>query len=467
MPYREVRGTIDEFPVELVGQWTVSGVVYTATASTRFEQDHGPFFVNACVVVKYTADRTAVEISTAEAHSCGGGEGEPPESKFYGTIGSIPTDTLGIWTIGGAPFVVTTTTILTQEHGVTLTVGMCVEVEYYLSGTDRIATKIEAKDGFRCNTPTFTNDAYGTLSSFPPGLIGTWVITRHGDFTDTFSADTTTEFKQEHGSFVPGVCVKVSYYFQDGVNRATEIETQSAQDCRGEAPPGLPGHSHVFATIDSFPPSPFIGPWSIGGVPFSATETTEFKFTHGPFDVGVCVKATYSVVSGTNILSEVETKNANRCQLGAIPVFKSYGLVEAFPTGLVGDWRVSGITYTAGANTKFEQEHGFFAIGAFVEVRYVVSGTTRTALSIETEVAPGAGRDDLFGRLEAHDPNDDNAPWVVNGVTYAAAPEIQVGAVAVGQQVQINTYRDSNGTLFVTSVQQAHQTFLPMIRRQP
>ncbi len=466
VPYREVRGTIDQFPAGLVGQWTVSGVVYTATASTRFEQDHGPFFVNECVEVKYTVDKTAVEISTEEAPSCAGG-GERPESKFFGTIDNIPTGTLGIWTIGGAPFVVTTTTHLEQEHGMTLTVGTCVGVEFYLSGTDRIATEIEAEPLFRCNTPTFTNEAFGTLSSFPPGLIGTWVITRHGGFTDTFSADTTTEFKQEHGSFAPGVCVQVRYFFQDGVNHATEIETQPAEDCQREAPPGLPGHSHIFATIDSFPPSPFIGPWSIGGAPFSATNTTEFKFTHGPFDVGVCVKATYSVVSGTNILSEVETKNANRCQLGAIPVFKSFGLVEAFPTGLEGEWRVSGITYTANANTKFQQEHGFFAIGAFVEVRYVVSGTTRTALSIETEVAPGAGRDDMFGRLEAHDSNDDNAPWVVNGVTYAAAPAIEAGAVAVGQQVQINTYRDSNGTLFVTSVQQAHQTFLPMIRRQP
>jgi hypothetical protein len=131
------------------------------------------------------------------------------------------------------------------------------------------------------------------------------------------------------------------------------------------------------------------------------------------------------------------------------------------------EYLTSGNTYTAGTNTKFEPEHGFIAIGAFVEVKYVVSGTTRTALSIETEVAPGAGRHDLFGRLEAHDSNDDAAPWVVNGVTYAAAPAIQVGAVAVGQQVQLNTYRDSNGTLFVTSVQQAHQTFLPMIQRQP
>ena len=470
IPHRQVRGKIDQFPSGLVGPWTVSGIVYTATASTRFEQEHGSFFVNACVVVKYTADRTAVEISTAEAHSCGGGEGEPPESKFYGTIGNIPTGTLGIWMIGGAPFVVTTTTILTQEHGVTLTVGTCVEVEYYLSGTDHIATKIQAEDGFRCNTSTFTNDAYGTLDSFPPGLIGTWVITRHGGLTDTFGADTTTEFKQEHGSFAPGVCVKVSYYFQNGVNRATEIETQSAKDCRGEVPPGLPGHSLVFATIDSFPPSPFIGPWSIGGVPYSATNTTEFDQEHGPFAVGACVKATYSVVSGTNALREVETKNANRCLLGGsgmIPSFKSYGMVEAFPTGLVGEWRVSGITYTAGTNTQFEQDHGFFAVGAFVEVKYVVSGTMRTALSIETEVAPGAGRDDVIGTLQAHDPSDDYAPWVVNGITYAAAPAIEVGAVTVGQRVQLNTYRDSNGVLFVTSVQQVHQVFLPMIWRQP
>ena len=42
---------------------------------------------------------------------------------------------------------------------------------------------------------------------------------------------------------------------------------------------------------------------------------------------------------------------------------------------------------------------------------------------------------------------------------------MQVGAVAVGQQVQLNTYRDSSGALFVTSIQQAHLIFLPIIRR--
>jgi len=52
----------------------------------------------------------------------------------------------------------------------------------------------------------------------------------------------------------------------------------------------------------------------------------------------------------------------------------------------------------------------------------------------------------------------------VNGVTYAAARHIEVSAVAVGQQVHINTYRDSNDVVrHIGSA--AHQTFLPLIHR--
>lgn len=483
IPYRQVHGVVDQLPTDLVGMWTVSGIVYTATSGTRFEQEFGPFFVKACVEVKYTADRTAVEISTAEPSDCGGGA-ETPESKFYGVINNIPVGNLGIWTIGGGPFVVTTTTVLTQEQGTPLAVGVCAEVEYHLSGTDRIAAKIQSEDAFRCNTNTFTNDVYGTVSSFPPGLFGTWVITRSGGFTDTFSADPQTQFNQLHGSFAQGVCVKVQYFFQNGVNRATEIETQSAEDCRGDAPPSLPGLSKVFAKIDSFPPNPFVGQWGIGGVVYSATTATEFSQLHGNFATGLCVKASYTAVGGVNVLHEVETEDASWCLLGGvgvIPAFKSFGVIESFPTGLTGQWQVSGITYTANLSTEFKQVHGFYAVGAFVQVEYAVTGTNRIALSIETHVAPGAGRDDVIGILEAHDLNDDHAPWVVGGITYTADSAIEVEhggsggglamasaagpAIAVGQRVELNTYRSSTGVLFVTLVKQVHQVFLPVVMR--
>lgn len=480
VPHTEIYGVLEQFPPELVGAWMVGGIEYTATASTHFEQEHGPFFVGGCVQVKYDAGRMAVEIGTAEARQCG--ETEPAESTFYGVIGDIPAGNLGIWTIGGNSFVVTDTTQLKPDHG-PLAVGVCVKVEYVLSGADKIANEISSEDAWKCTNGTFTNEALGTINSFPAGLYGTWVVTRSGGFTDTFEADVSTEFKQEHGSFAPGVCVKVKYYVQTGVNRAVEIETQEADDCHAGVPPALPGASKVIGAIDQLPPgTPPIGLWIIGGVPFSATAATEFE--DGPFAVSDCVKAKYAVISDTNLLRNVEKEDASRCVISSTTVFRSWGIVEAFPADLLGVWQVSGISYTTNISTEFEQKHGFFAVGAFVEVKYIVSGTDRIALSIETHVAPGAGRDVVLGVLEAHDSNDDWSPWRVNGITYTADSAIEVDTSSparaaslrsaatsgsgpvVGQLVLLNTYRGSDGVLYVTLVRRPYQLFLPVTIRQ-
>ena len=470
IPRAVIHGPVDSFPSGLVGTWAVSGTVYTATGSTRFEQEHGPFFVGGCVEVKFDpATQNAFEISTEEAWKCGGGK--PAERKFFGVITFIPTGTLGVWTIGGSSFVVTMTTELEEEHGA-LAVGMCAEVEYVVSGTDNLAKKIGTEDMFRCGTGTSTNIAIGRLGSFPPGLFGTWVITRNGGFTDTFQADASTEFNQDHGSFAAGACVKVKYFTASGVNRAVEIETEGADDC-GSNVPSLPGVTVVFARINQVPTStPPVGLWIIGGVEYSATSATRFEPEHGAFAVGACVKAKYSVISGTNLLAQVQTKEGNQCVISGTDVFRSYGVVEVFPTGLVGEWRIGGITYTANISTEFEQEHGFFAVGSFVEVKYI-SGTPKVALSIETHVAPGAGRDDVVGVLEDRGSNDDW--WKINGVVYQSDPAIEirdsglamamVSGPVVGQRVKLNFYSGINGTRYATLVSLMHQIFLPVVFR--
>jgi hypothetical protein len=475
IPHAVIHGILEVFPTSLVGTWTVSGTVYTATANTRFEQEHGPFFAGGCVRVMFDlTNQVAFEISTEEAWKCGGPK--PAEHKFFGVISSIPTGTFGVWVIGGTSFVVTTTTELEHEHG-PLAVGVCAGVEYTVSGTDNLAKEISSEEMFKCSTGTFTNVAIGRISSFPPGLFGTWVITRNAGLTDTFQADPNTEFEQEHGSFDVGVCVKVKYFTLEGVNRATEIGTEEAEHCGGRVPP-LPGMHIVFATIDQFPTgTPPIGLWVIGAVQYSATLQTHFVQNHGPFAVGACVKALYNVVSDTNVLHEVETKDAHKCVISGTQVFRGFGAIESFPADLIGEWRIGGISYTAGTTTTFEQEHGFFAVGAFVEVKYIVSGMARFALSIETHVAPHAGLDDVIGVLQAHDMNDDWSDWKVNGVTYKADPAIEVEdsgqamatgqgpAVAVGQMVHLNFYRGADGTPYATSASSIRQIFLPVVFR--
>lgn len=462
--YTEVKGLVDSFPAALVGDWVVDGVTYTADASTQFEQEHGPYLVGGCVEVKFIGStNTAVEIGTSSPDDCSGGTANP-EIKFYGLIETVPAGNIGSWTIGGQTFISDASTQLGQEHGAFAS-GVCAEVEYYVSGGDNIATEIKTEDPYHCNGGSYTNDAYGLVDSFPDALFGSWVI----DGVTYVASVGTTQFKQDDGAFAAGACVKVEYATVDGLNQAYEIETQSSDDCGST--PSLPSESKVYATIDSFPASPYIGAWQIGGVAYDATAQTQFQQEHGTFANGVCVQAEYTVVGGVNTLSEVETESAYKCEDGSSsPQFKSYGTVEVMPVtaDMTGVWQIGGIDYTATLSTTFSQEHGFLAVGSYVEVYYTSSGGVNTAVKIETHVAPGAGKEYIVGELETHDGTDDWNDWVVNGQTIKADPVIKVGAGSqapqVGQRVMLSTYQ-VNGVRYATTATFANQAFLPLISR--
>lgn len=445
--HSQAYGILDSFPVDLVGNWVVDGITYTADIHTQFEQESGPFFVGTCVEVKYDAATFyAAEIGTAGGDDCAG-SGDP-EQKFYGLIEVIPAEVTGTWTIGGVEFVGTAATELEEEHG-QLVVGACAEVEYVSNGSVNTATKIGTESPYHCNGGSYINTAYGIVNSFPDTLYGTWVISG----TSYIASPDTTQFEQEDGSFAVGVCVKVQYFTTDGLHQAVKIETKD-QGCTGGS---LPALSKVYATIDSFPPEPYLGTWEIGGSVYSATVTTAFEQESGPFAIGTCVEAKYNTTPDGNLLTSVETKQAYKCQGNDGDEFHAYGAIEILPdtTDLIGTWQVSGITYEVDAATFLNQEHGFFTLGAYVEVQYVVSDTVRLATKIETHVEPDHGVATVVGTLESFDSTDDWGNWVIDGVTYQADPAIEVGsgtrAPQVGRLVWVNTYEQA-GMPVITSV---------------
>ncbi|RME43010.1 MAG: hypothetical protein D6796_13630 [Caldilineae bacterium] len=500
--YSQVYAVLFDFPPGLVGTWTMGGGdTYEATAATRFEQENGPFFQGVCLDIKFSTDpntgvKTAAEISTTEAFKCGNTGGatgsDPVENKFYGLIESMPANPSagGDWTIGGIPFTSSAATQLEQEH-TPLAVGVCAEVEYYqdANGVNQ-ATKIAADDPYKCNTGTYTYEVYGTVNVMPTGLYGSWVIASSGLITDTYNTSVNTTFKQEHGSFAPGVCVKVKYYIQNGVNHVTELETQEANHCGsgGDSgttlPPPAPDDLKVYATVNSMPSgsgSLFIGTWVIGGITYQSDANTRFETEHGSLALSTCVKAKYVFSGTTRLLTKVETQQPYKCQQsgGGGDEFKSYGVVEGLPAGfasgvLTGTWRISGEDYQATSATQFKQEHGFFGIGAYVEVKYTVSGTVKTATSIETHLSTGADQNIVTGDLEAHDVTDDWSDWTVDGVTYKADPAIEVDPdihnltlrTAATPQVILRTYRSLDGITYVTVAHLVKsQLFLPIILR--
>ncbi len=461
---REIKGVLESFPPTLVGNWIVNGVTYTAVTSTQFEQEHGPFLVGGCIEVKFDPNTNgAAEIGTTNTNNCVGTT-SPAEMKFYGFIETIPAGNVGTWAIDGTSFESSITTQLKQEHSV-FAPGVCAAVEYYVDGSLNRATEIGTEDAYHCNGGTYTNKAYGSIDSFPTTHYGSWVV----DGTTYVARVGATEFSQDDGSFGIGACVEIRYATQGGIHEATKIETQNGAGCANGAT--LPSISKVYATIDSFPAAPYIGAWQIGGIDYEATAVTQFDEEDGLFGVGLCVQVEYSVVNGSKILSEVNTEKTYKCQGTAGTEFSSYGVVETMPSSLdfTGTWQISGIPFTANGSTKISQEHGFFAVGAYVEVKYVVSGTTNVITKIETHVAPGAGSDTSSGVLDAHDSSDDWNDWTVDGTTYTADSVIEVGvdvqSPLVGNPVIFNSYV-KNGVRYVTNISFANQAFLPTIQNK-
>lgn len=420
------------------------------------------------------------------------------EARFYGLVTSRPSGLVGTWVLGTRSFLANNSTEFQFVTG-PLNVGVCAKVKYVSSGGTDIALEIESEPASDCSgitatptatpngtptatpsvtsTPTpadgFTNRAYGILSQFPSNLIGAWIVNG-----TSYTTTTATEFHQDSGAFANGVCVKVKY---TGQNVALEIETEPTSDCSGGSgggqPPSLPGLSKVYATIGSLPASPFVGAWMIGGLAYQAISSTQFKQERGTFAKGACVEAKYTSASGTNTLVEVESHEAYKCQSmigdNPAPVFESYGVVEQFPASLRGDWQVSAISYTTDLSTTFQQEHGTFALGAFVEVKYRVVNNVRVAVKIETHVEPGAGQGNSAGQLDTR-PSDDWGTWIVDGQPYQGDHAIEVeihssssqrlSPLAV-QKVSVNYYV-SGGIRYATSIRElTRQVFMPLSNR--
>ncbi len=465
---QESYGLVESFPSDLVGDWVINGTTYIADASTQFEQDHGPFSIGICVEVEYTISNSmkiASKIETKEPQECQGADDDNEQDdeanhlKGYGILNSFPDNLIGEWVINGVTYVADAVTEFEQEHGI-FAVNTCVEIQYIINGVNQ-ASVIETTEMYHCTGDVATNEVYGLIESLPTGLYGSWVVAGQ-----PYEVTPNTQLEQEAGAFAVGICVKIEYYTQNGVNQVTEIETESNQDCTGGGIPATANIQKIYATITVFPPA-LVGPWVIGRVSYTATATTEFEQAHGNFADGRCVEAKFDT---SKTLLEVETEQAYKCQANGVEQFTIYGVVTMMPVSptLTGTWEIGGIAYETDANPQFEQAYGFFALGAYVEVKYILQGNTRLAVSIETHVAPGNGLQNGTGRLTSFDATDDWQAWVINGLTYQADPVIEVGsgnqAPQLGQVVVFNSYQRNNVN-YLTSVVGATQVFLPLVIR--
>jgi len=488
---KEVYGRIDAMPAAgLVGQWTVDGDNYTATAETEFDQSQGAFAVGVCVKVHLKPDGVTVREMDSEPDSdCdgsngggGNGGGDDDGREFYGLVETMPISGFaGSWTISGGVYTVTEQTEIKQRFG-PIEVGACVEVE--LTADESAVRELQSKRTAYCTGDDNGGDngggnqghgeLYAELVSFPPELVGVWQIG-----TITMTADANTEFQQKNGAFTAGEFVKAEFtILADGTFYAREIKTIG--DARGDDDDDGPGHDHghdrdhdgkAFGLIE-FVPEGNIGVWQIGGISYTVTISTELNDHKGALTVGQNVKVEYRTDDeGNRTATEIKAMPAGAG--GDKDLLKLVGYVQAMPSdGFVGNWTVGDVEFVADASSRFEEECGILDVGAFVEVKYVMQDGARLIVKLETHVPPGGGDDDHMGRVERMDDSvlaattgAAAATWTIGGRSYVVNDATAVGSsVAVGSNALVNSYKAADGSQVATSISSVtldHMLYLP------
>ncbi|MEZ4729673.1 MAG: DUF5666 domain-containing protein [Caldilineaceae bacterium] len=424
-------GRVDALPAgTLVGRWVVQGVSFDATNSTEFRQDKGAFAVGICVEVEYVGAAqpfTATKIASKNADDCSGVGSTPTSSPTTSTPAATTSPTTSATPSGTASPSVTP-------------------------------------------VPGGEQETYGRVERKPTtGFVGQWVVNGV-----TYNAPAGAEFKQRHGPLVIGACVKIHYFTNTSPFTVRELETEQASDCNGgAATPGAtpnatasatpnatttPGtEGELYGVLQTFPVG-LVGNWNIGGMTFVAGANTQFKQERGAFAVGVTVKVHFSIDSaGVYQAREIETKFANDdsgSDDDGNGTFEgaeghAFGLVESFPAELTGEWRISGIAYSATANTLFAQNDGAFAVGSQVKVEYHLNGSGgRIARKIETTNDNGGAtaptRFKLFGFVHNMPANGFIGSWVVDNIAFVANANTQFkennGRLGLGAYVAVEYF---------------------------
>ena len=319
----------------------------------------------------------------------------------------------------------------------------------------------------------------GVVESMPSGgLTGTWVVAGR-----TFQADSGTQFEQSHGSFQVGACVEVKYQTTSGSYRAVKMETKESSDCGNSGGGGGGSHENkAYGTIDSMPSGGLTGTWVIGGVTYTADASTYFEQEHGGFAVGRCVEVEFT--PGTpNQAVKIGTESAYKCAGsggsggGNHPQGELYGVIESMPSGgLIGAWTIGGMEFMTDSSTQFEQEHGSFAPGVLVEVKfYTDSNNVNHAIKIESKYATDHHGDDddgngsyegheghAYGLVEAMPASGRMGAWTIGGIQYQADSgtrfEEEHGQLTVGSRVKVKYYLDANNNRVALKIETTNET---------
>jgi hypothetical protein len=137
--------------------------------------------------------------------------------------------------------------------------------------------------------------------------------------------------------------------------------------------------------------------------------------------------------------------------------FEFKGMILSFPSGLIGDWNVSGRTVHVTSATRIEQDKGVIAVGATV----MVEGLLRPDGSIDArkiEVKSGVeGTHVNFTGTVTSMPASIIGDWQVGGRTVHVRTSTRIkqkkAPVAVGVVVKVKGIQLADGTIEAEMIQ--------------
>jgi len=444
----EFSGYIESLPDTpgWIGDWVVSGRTVHVTDGTQIKQENGAVALGAYVEVKgWLQADGSVDAIKIEVKS-GADNGDEGDFKFYGTVESLPADSLiGDWTVSGQTVRVDAATRIEQEHG-QVAIGAYVEVKGWLQADGSIkATKIEVKMGAGGEAGTYMK-FYGTIESLPAsGLTGDWQVSGR-----TVHVDAATRIEQEHGPVAVGAYVEVKGWLQadDSIN-ATKIEVKEVGD-------GHTGNGYVkfYGIVKTLPAGGLIGDWMVDQRMVHVDAATRIEQEHGPVAPGAYVEVRGWLQADDSVnATEIEVKDSPGSGEENV---KFEGTIEQLPDGtFIGSWVVSGRTVLVNEATRINQEHGAVAVGAYVEIegRAQADGSI-IASKVEVKSGPDHGTEGyvkFYGVVEDLPATGLVGDWLVSGrvvhVTDATRIEEEHGAVRIGASVEVKGMQQADGSI--------------------
>ncbi|MEW6130841.1 MAG: DUF5666 domain-containing protein [Acidobacteriota bacterium] len=387
--------------------------------------------------------------------------------KFTGIVQALPSGGfIGDWRVADKVVHASSSTIINHEDGV-ITVGATVKVEGFPRSDGSIdATEIELRQASPNPSPGDISFK-GTIQSFPSSFVGDWQIGGK-----VIHATASTRIEAEVGPVAVGAFAEVKGTLRaDGSMDATKIEIQSSAT-------GGDGRSEITAIIEQLPSSGLIGDWQVGGRAIHVTSSTMINLEHGAAVVGALVEVKGSMrTDGSMDATSIEVKSGSSSGGGSGSGSggggqdddrnELHGIVQSFPSGLIGDWSVSGRTVHVTSSTIINLEHGQVAVGVLVEVK----GTTRAdgsldAATIEVKTASSVGSSSRSGEGDSLSvkgaiqtlPGDPTliGDWKVKDrtihVTTTTKLSTEHGAFSVGKSVKVKGLTLADGSVLATKV---------------